>query len=314
MVAIVLGIVISGIMDKIDKSVDVFNDITPKNETTQPAEPEKVKTDATEKAKLKELKDEFVKMVKEKYPTVELSFAIKNLDTGESVIYNDKQMNSASLIKLFILETVYSENAADKYELTDDAKEDLGIMITKSDNDAANRFIDDFGGQNEKRKVEATNIINKTIKAHGYKHTELNRKMHDTTPPEGPSGYNNYTSAADVCEFLEGIYNKTLLKEPFNTETLSLMKKQERRTKIPDKISEKYPDVIVANKTGELSQVENDAALIMSDDFNLVFVVLTDGIPLNEDGTTDYDMKKDVQSTISELGLRLVEFYKENNF
>ncbi len=286
------------------------NDTKPEEEK-KPAENDKNKV---ENGKLEALKYEFVQTMSEKYPGVEFSFAIKNLDTGAYVVHNNRQMNSASLIKLFILETVYTEMAKGNYELTAEREKDLRIMITQSNNQAANNFIDDFGGDNEKRKVEETNTINKTIKAKGYKHTELNRKMHDTLPPGGPSGYQNYTSAEAVCTLLEGIYNKTLLKEPYNKDAFDFLKKQERRGKIPAKIVSKYNDVMVANKTGELSQVENDAAIIMGDGFNIVFVVLTDNIPYREDGSTDYPLKEKVQGTIADMGLKLVEFYKKNKF
>ncbi len=267
-----------------------------------------------EMEKLEALKKEFISIVKNKYPSVELSFLIKNLDTGATVIHNNKKMNSASIIKLFILETVYNEVAEGAYNISEEREKDLEIMITESNNEAANNFIDDFGGENEKRKIVETNKINRLIKKRNYKYTELNRKMHDKTPPEGPSGYQNYTCVEDVCAFLEGIYNNTLLKEPYNKYTLNLLKNQKRRGKIPNKIVKKYSDVVVANKTGELSQVENDAALIMCEDFNLVFVIMTDNIPLKTNGSTDYDLKEDVQLTISELGLKLVELYKTSNF
>lgn len=267
-----------------------------------------------ENERLEALKNKMVSIMKEKYPSVEVSLLIKNLDTGAMVSHNNKKMNSASIIKLFILETVYDELAKGNYDLTDEKKRELEIMITESNNNAANLFIDDFGGENEKRKITEENKINVNIKESGYVVTELNRKMHDTTPPGGPSGYQNYSSPEDVCKFLEGIYSKTLLEEPYNTQTLGFLKKQQRRAKIPAKIVDKYSDVVVANKTGELSQIENDAAIIMSDDFNLVFVIMTDGIPFKADGSTDYDLKEDVQATISDFGLMLVDMYKENNF
>ena len=264
-----------------------------------------------EMQKLEEIKASFMSTMSQKYPDADFSFAIKNLDTGAYIIHNDKQMNSASVIKLFIMQTIYDEVKKGTYELTADRETDLAKMITESNNEATNKFIDDFGGQDETRKITADNLINKTISAKGYSSTELNRKMHDTTPPEGPTGYENYTSAKDVITLLEGIYNKTLFDEPYNTYALNLLKSQHRRGKIPAKIIQKYPDVIVANKTGELSQVENDVALIMCDDFNLAFAVFVNEIPKKADGSTDYNLKEEVQKTISELGLELVEMYKE---
>ncbi len=267
-----------------------------------------------ETEKLEELKQSFIDKVHQKYPSVTLSFGIKNLNTGAAIIHNDIQMNSASVIKLFIMETIYDEASKGSYILTEDAKKDLELMITESNNKAANRFIDDFGGENELRKITEENLINKTILSGGYTNTQINRKMHDTTPPGGPTGYENYTSARDSIMLLEKIYKKTLFNEPYNTEALNLLKAQQRRAKIPSKITEKYLDVIVANKTGELSQVENDVALIMSDKFNIAFAVFINDIPKKNDGTTDYKLKEEVQATISELGSELVEFYKNNSF
>lgn len=288
-----------------DNAVAAFKEAT---KTAPPEEPE----EDTHSSVLLRLKDSFVKTLKENYPATEVSILIKDLDTGAKAVHNNKKLNSASMIKLFIMETVYKQTAAGEYELTEDKKEALERMITESHNKSATVFIDDFGGVSERRKVEASNIINMTIAHSGYTHTELNRKMHDTTPPEGPSGYENYTCVEDVAVLLEGIYNKTLLEQPYNTHALELLKKQQRTTKIPAKISEEYPDVIVANKTGELSQVENDAALIMSEDFNLIFVIMVNDIPKKADGTTDYKLKEKVQETISELALELVETYKSD--
>lgn len=270
-------------------------------------------TDKTslELEKMNELKKYFIDTFEELYPTAKLSFIIKNLDTGVAVEYNNQKMNSASLIKLFILETVFDKVSEGTYTLPDELKKELDIMITRSDNNAANKFIDVFGGQNENKKVDDNNLINKHIKSRKYLYTELNRRMHDSVPPGGPSGYQNYSSVSDVCKLLEEIYNNSAFKEPYNTYTLDLLKAQEITSKIPAKITKVYPDVKVANKTGELSQVENDAAIIMGDDFNLVFVIMTDDIPKLPDGNTDYDLKERVQNTIADFGLQLVKTYKD---
>lgn len=264
----------------------------------------------SETEELNELKDKFVSEFSKLYPGATISIAIKNLDTGAETIHNNVKMNSASVIKLFILETVFANVQKGTYSLDKDAMDDLTVMITESSNNAANRFIDDFGGVNEKRKAEETNGINVHIREAGYKHTVLERKMHDTTPPEGPSGFQNYTCAGDVLTFLEKLYNKTLFEEPYNTQTLEIMKKQKRTSKIPGKIKTRYPGVTVANKTGELSQVENDVAIIMGDDYNVAFVVLVGDIPFGNDGSTDYALKNKIQNTISDFGLQLVEYYE----
>ena len=115
----------------------------------------------SENEKLLLLKDEFVKYVKDRYPSVDLSFSIKNLRTGAKLTYDNKKMNSASVIKLFIMETIFDEIKNGDYELTDEKEKELELMITESKNTSANLFIDDFGGVDDTRKVTEDNIINK---------------------------------------------------------------------------------------------------------------------------------------------------------
>lgn len=273
------------------------------------------KPKSTEEQKLDELGKRFISYVKEKYPTVDLSFAIKNLDTGASHVYDDKKMNSASVIKLFIMEAVFDEIEAGNLEpLTAEEEKELKLMITQSKNEAANLFIDKFEYDETIRKVPGDGTINSNIKKHGYVNTELNRKMFDKTPPGGPTGFENYTSVTEACDLLESIYNGTRFSKENNQKAMDYLFSQERRTKIPSKIVQKYSDVKVGNKTGELSQVENDVALILSDDFKLTFAVFISNIPKTASGATDYKLKEEIQAVIGDLGLMLVDFYKNNKF
>ena len=258
------------------------------------------------KENLKKLGDEFVSISKTKHPECEWSILIKDLDTQNEYVYNNKKMNSASLIKLFMMEAVLKTVQNETFHLTDEYKLNLEKMITESNNDSANLFIDAYDGYNaEKRKVTENHTINKIINDSGYKYTELNRKMHNSTPPGGPTGYQNYTSVQDVSKLLEGIYKGTILNEENTKLYLSFLKNQQRKNKIPNKINKEYPDIVVANKTGELSNVENDAALIFGDDFNVIFVVMT------ENKSSDMSEKEKIQNTISDLALKLVEFYQK---
>ncbi len=257
-----------------------------------------------------ELKEEFIRIISDKYPTIDFSFMIKNLDTGAFSVHNSKKMRSASLIKLFVAGTVYDEIQSGRYILTPEIKDDLFLMLAESNNEAVNRFIDFFGGENDLRKITEENKINQYIIKNGYEDTDLQHKMYDEAPPGKPMGYKNLTSVEDVTDFLEKLYKKELFKEPYNSQMLEILKNQKRQTKIPALIKEKYPDVAIFNKTGELFEVDNDAAIIKGDDFCLSFVIMTDNIPLKEDGEMDIELKKEVWKTISELGLILVESYK----
>lgn len=257
-------------------------------------------------------KNDFLNEFSEKYSDVKFSFYVKDLNSGVAVGYNSEKMNSASVIKLFIMETVYKQVAAGNIELTEEDEEKLRLMITESDNESSNYFIDKFGGVDETRKVTEDNLITQTIRESGYTNTELNRKMYDTTPPEGPTGYENYTSCEDVAKLLEGIYDGTCFEGEYNQLALELLKNQKRTNKIPAKINSEYPDVTVANKTGELYSVENDAALILGEDYGLIFVVLVNDIPLNDDGSVDFEKKESICNTISDYALRLTKEYESN--
>lgn len=255
-----------------------------------------------EKTELEVLKEELKSVVKDVCPQVKLAMYMKNLDNGESFSYYDgeKKKNSASLIKLFIMLTAYDEENNGNIKITDDINENLTKMITESDNEASNKLIDAYGGFDK---------INKKISAFGFENTELLRKMHDKTPPEGPSGLENWTSVEDVGKLYEMIYNGELVSPEYSKKMLDLLKGQKRRTKIPAKITGKYSKITVANKTGELSTVENDAAIIMCDDFNLIFCVMINDIPKKADGNMDYDLKLKLQGAISDISLKLTEYY-----
>lgn len=127
-------------------------------------------------------------------------------------------------------------------------------MITVSDNDAANNLVTWLGGGDSSVGMAA---VNSFCEEHGYTNTHMGRMLlADNT------GDDNYTSVTDCGKLLREIYN--------NSESLTypelmykLLKQQERRNKIPAGI----PDIDgaqVANKTGELDTVENDAAIIYS--------------------------------------------------
>lgn len=263
-------------------------------------------TSKIEQTAIQQLCETFKKEITEKFSDTDISFMIMDLDSGFEYKYNDKEMNSASVIKLFMAQTVIGECEKGNLTFDDTLKKTISDLISKSDNDAANKIIDMFEGYDEKkRKVTESHLVNQTIKKYGYKNTRLDRKMYNTTPPGGPTGYQNYTCVSDVAKLYKELFNGTLFKEKENNEFLmNCLKKQERVWKIPAKIKKEYPEVTVANKTGELSLVENDAAIITGEDFNLIFVILTE----SKTDTTD---KNKIYNMMSDFGLRLVKLYQE---
>ena len=128
-------------------------------------------------------------------------------------------------------------------------------MIQNSDNEATNELIDLLLMEN----------INKTLEKIGCTGTKLERKMLDFQ--SRLEGKDNYTSVADTMMILEKIYNGNCISQEMDKIMIDIMKGQNRRNKIPNKLPK---DIEVCNKTGELPidnangffGIENDVAII----------------------------------------------------
>lgn len=252
---------------------------------------------------------------------VEISFYIKNLETKETLIHNSKKMNSASLIKLFIMLEAFERDNDGTIPFTPEIKDEIKKMITKSDNEASRKLTDIY----YPKHVEALNVTKGDIKnaglitepisyaSKGFPSSVMERKMHDRLPPGGATGKNNWTSVEDIGKLLEMIYNKECVSKQASEQMLLLLKQQERTNKIPKLIKEKQLPVIVANKTGELNQVENDAAIITGegiDDF--IFVIMIGDIPYDENNRQQsIALKKKITDNIAQISLDLVSVFEK---
>lgn len=180
---------------------------------------------------------------------------------------NAQPMQAASLIKLFIMGAVYEnyESLADAYG-ADTLNSYLNPMITVSDNDAANKLVNMLGNGDDAAGMSAVNAF---CTSHGYSSTSMGRLLLQSNEYG-----DNYTSVSDCGHFLKEIYQSnagTVESTLAHTDAMySLLKMQERRNKIPANLPE---DVKVANKTGELDDVENDAGIIYSTAKNIDLVV-----------------------------------------
>ena len=181
-------------------------------------------------------------------------------------------MQAASLIKLFIMGTVYEnyKSLSRAYgKETIDAQ--LQPMITVSSNEAANTLVKFLGNGNETKGMKR---VTRYCKAHGYKYTSMGRMLLADN-----SNGDNYTSAGDCGRFLTSVYRSAKGLDqadesmPYAQEMFELLKAQTRRHKIPAMLP---ASVKVANKTGELYNVENDAAILYDtengEDLVLVFM------------------------------------------
>jgi len=136
----------------------------------------------------------------------------------------------------------------------------IELMITKSDNTAANMLIELLG----------FDYLNDFFKSEGLIHTNLSRKMMDFRYRK--QGVENYTTAADISLILEKIYRKKFINRSISTKCLSLLLKQKVNDRIPKKLPQ---DVLVAHKTGLERNVCHDAGIVFTDQGHFLICVLT---------------------------------------
>lgn len=177
-----------------------------------------------------------------------------DLDSGQDVAVNDKPMVAASLIKLYIMLTVFDRLEHGTITDTATIDEDLRQMITVSSNDAANRLLAVIGGEDGTTAAIAT--VTDTAARYGFPGTKELRAL---TGAASGNAVENWTSARDCGTFLAKAYRGELVSADASKRMIDLLLGQTRRTKIPAGVP---AGVQVANKTGELSAVQNDVAIV----------------------------------------------------
>ena len=226
------------------------------------------------------------------------SVYVCNLAKNTEGTINDQQMQAASLIKLYIMGAVYEDY--DSLSTTygkETLDNNLNSMITVSDNDAANKLVNCLGGGDDAAGMAR---VNKFCQDHGYTNTSMGRLLLADN-----SNGDNYTSVKDCGKFLKTIYQMD--KGSAAEDTLAgaeymyhLLKMQTRTNKIPAQLPE---GVKVANKTGELDTVENDAGIIYDTAKGIDLVICFMSQDLNDTAAA--------QNTIAQDSRAIYGYYNE---
>ena len=226
------------------------------------------------------------------------SVYICDLSGGSEATINDSPMQAASLIKLFIMGAVY-ENYDSLSQQYGSATLDsyLTPMITVSDNDAANSLVSCLGSGDSTTGMQK---VNSFCQSHGYTNTSMGRLLLASN-----EFGDNYTSAYDCGKFLKEIYQicsgTTQTPSLLHAEEMySLLKQQQRTNKIPAALPE---GVSVANKTGELSDVENDAGILYNAQGGNDLVIVCLSQNLSSPG--------EAQNTIAQLSRSIYLYYND---
>ncbi len=199
----------------------------------------------------------------------EWSVYVKNLSTDESFVINDRPMKSASVMKLFIMGTVYRAFDEGELERTDEIMALMNNMISYSDNEDSNELLYRLGEGSYERGIAK---VDEFIREQGF--SEMTVEYNGFNDPATNTGTGNYNqvSAKDCGKLLEDIYHRTWVSRSVSNEMEAMLLAQNTRYKIPAGLPE---GVLCGNKTGEMDATENDAAIIYSDSCDYVLVVLS---------------------------------------
>ena len=187
------------------------------------------------------------------------------------------QLTAAPLESTGASVSVYAENLSDGARASinssqmpeqevyaGETEELLRLMITVSDNDAANELVRKLGFGDASAGME---VVNEFCRLHGFADTHMGRLLLAPNDMD-----DNYTSVNDCGKFLREMNGNVLVG---SEKLLDLMRQQERTGKIPAGVPE---NIETANKTGELSDVENDAAIIFGENGAYTVCVMMSGL------------------------------------
>lgn len=184
-------------------------------------------------------------------------------NSDDTLSMNQQKMQAASVIKLFVMGAVYEQYEDIKAAYPDeDIDSLLESMITVSDNDATDELVVMLGRGD---KVEGRRIVTDFCKSLGLENTTMDRMMHDDNIYS-----DNYTTTEDTGKYLAMILNGEF---EHSEDMLGHLERQDRTHKIPAGV----PDAVkTANKTGELDDCQNDAAIIFTK-YPYILCVMADG-------------------------------------
>jgi beta-lactamase class A len=238
----------------------------------------------------------------------EVSLAFKDLQTGDVLLIREKDMvHAASTMKVPVLIEVFKQAEEGKFRLddpmviknefssivdgspyslnkADDSDPEIyGLvgrsltvrelaerMITVSSNLATNLLIE---------LVKPANVRS-TLDLLGVRRMRVLRGVEDGKAFE--KGWNNLTDALDLLKVMESIASGKAGSLPACREMIRILEKQTFRRGIPAGLPQ---GIRVANKTGSITGMEHDAAIVFPAGRNpYILVVLTRGVKSAEEG------------------------------
>lgn len=241
-----------------------------------------------------------IKAVLDKQPEGRFAYAFMDVETGERVVYNEREtFHAASTMKTPVLVEAFKQAGQGKFAMADsleaynrfqsivdgsryslspesDSEQALYTevggkvtwenllcrMITQSSNLATNIAIDQVGAKN----------VMKTMKSMGANDIQVLRGVEDTKAYE--KGLNNTVTAYDLMRIFEQLAKETLVSDAASKQMLKILMGQQHRAIIPAKLPS---DVKVANKTGWITKILHDSGVVFLPDGRRYVLVLLSG-------------------------------------
>lgn len=225
----------------------------------------------------------------------EWSVYVKNLSSGESLVLNDQPMKSASVMKLFIMGTVYKAFETGELERTDETMELLHAMISYSDNPSSNKLLYLLGSGSYEEGIAKVDAF---IEAYGFSDMTVEYNGFNDPSTNTSDDLYNQVAARDCGKLLEDIYRRTWVNRAVSNEMEKMLLSQHTTYKIPAGLPE---GVLVGNKTGEMDKTENDAAIIYGPECDYILVVLS----------SDWSSKDDAIFRIRDISSMVYEYLNE---
>ena len=230
----------------------------------------------------------------------DVAVAYRTLDGAEAMLIQpDVEFHAASTMKVAVLIELYRQARAGRLALdeeipvvnefhsivdgstfrleTDDASDAAVVrhlggrmsyralaeaMITVSSNFATNLIIERVGAKN----------VQATVDAMGASGMRVLRGVEDNKAYE--KGLNNVATARALMTLMEGIATGAAVDKPASEEMAAILRRQTVNDRIPAGLP---PDVAVAHKTGEITRIRHDAAIVYAPR-PFVLVVLIRGL------------------------------------
>ncbi|HKR31843.1 MAG TPA: serine hydrolase [Terriglobales bacterium] len=245
-----------------------------------------------------------------------MGIAIRDLTSGDTyLLHADDVFAQASSIKITVLAELYRQEQrgrlgernvarlSDPYtvrseDMVPDSYIMLGLtpgvtrvtnrdlatmMVAVSDNSATNVLIDHVGMNN----------VEQMLASLGLKNTHLRRKMMDLEAAR--QGRENVSTPREMMTLLEDIYRNKLFDKDLTTDFFRVLATP-KDSSIPKLLP---PDVVIANKPGELEAVRNDSGIVFVPNRPFVICVMTSYLHDERAG----------QGAISEIALAAYDYF-----